>query len=190
MTLKLAQFCGDPKKISTKSSYPQKIFIFLKTPKNIEIQNFEPKKIARAYVCVKISEYPPLGLTPPPPPPSSKWYRIVLTSGLGPHPPGQKYLDLPLNLQCISLNALDTKFQHSGYVFNLRLCSPWFKPHQSLCVVSLGKILYLLLKYRFKPRKPSDMTEKLLTWMLNRINTNILKSFYNVLGQKMQNYIF
>ena len=59
MTLKLAQFCYDQKKISTKSSYPQKMFIFLKTQKNIEIQNFEPKKIGRAYVCVKISEYPP-----------------------------------------------------------------------------------------------------------------------------------
>ena len=35
-----------------------KIFIFLKTPKNIEIQNFEPKKMTRAYVCIKISEYP------------------------------------------------------------------------------------------------------------------------------------
>ena len=44
---------------------PQKIFIFLKTPKNIEIQNFEPQKIARAYVCVKISEYPP--------PPPGRW---------------------------------------------------------------------------------------------------------------------
>ena len=64
MTLELAHFRDDPKKISTKSSYPQKIFIFLKTPKNIEIQNFEPKKIARAYVCVKISEYP-LGLRMP-----------------------------------------------------------------------------------------------------------------------------
>ena len=62
MTLKLAQFCDDPQKISTKSSYPKKIFIFLKTQKNIEIQNFEPKKMGRAYVCVKISEYPP----PPP----------------------------------------------------------------------------------------------------------------------------
>ena len=59
MTLKLAQFWDDPKKISTKSSYPKKIFIFQKTPKNIEIQNFEPKKMDRAYVCVKISEYPP-----------------------------------------------------------------------------------------------------------------------------------
>ena len=59
MSLKLAQFCDDPKEISTKSAYPQKIFIFLKTPKNIEIQNFEPKKLGRAYVCVKISEYPP-----------------------------------------------------------------------------------------------------------------------------------
>ena len=56
----------DPKKISTKSSYPPKIIIFLKTPKNIEIQNFEPKKMGRAYVCEKISEYPPP--TPPPPP--------------------------------------------------------------------------------------------------------------------------
>ena len=64
MTLKLAQFCDDPKRISTKSSYPQKILIFLKTPKNIEIQNIEPKKMVRAYVYVKISEYPP----PPPPP--------------------------------------------------------------------------------------------------------------------------
>ena len=62
MTLKLAQFWDDPNNISTKSSYPQKIFIFLKTPKNIEIQNFEPKKMVRAYVCVKISEYPPWGL--------------------------------------------------------------------------------------------------------------------------------
>ena len=61
MALKPAQFCDDPKVISTKSSYPQKMFIFLKTPKNIEIQNFEPQKIARAYVCVKISEFPPWG---------------------------------------------------------------------------------------------------------------------------------
>ena len=37
----------------------QKIFIFLKTLKNIEIQNFEPPKITRAYVCMKISEDPP-----------------------------------------------------------------------------------------------------------------------------------
>ena len=61
MTLKLAKFCDDLKKISTKSSYPKKIFIFLKTQNHIEIQNFEPpKKIGRAYVCVKISEYPPV----------------------------------------------------------------------------------------------------------------------------------
>ena len=55
MALKLAQFCNDPKKLSTKSSYPKKIFIFLKTQKIIE-------KIVRAYVCVKISEYPPWAL--------------------------------------------------------------------------------------------------------------------------------
>ena len=40
---------------------PPKLFIFLKTPKNIEIQNFETKKMSRAYVCMKISEYPPRG---------------------------------------------------------------------------------------------------------------------------------
>ena len=59
MTLKLAQFCDDPPKNIHKIFIPHKIFIFLKTPKNNEIQNFEPQKIGRAYVCVKISEYPP-----------------------------------------------------------------------------------------------------------------------------------
>ena len=78
MTLKLTQFCVDPQKISTKSSYPPKIFIFLKTPQNIEIQNFEPKKIARAYVCVKISEYPP---PPPPGTPSYKTFWIHSCKG-------------------------------------------------------------------------------------------------------------
>ena len=62
MTLKLAQCCDDPIKISTKSSYPKQLLIFLKTQKNIEIQNVEPKKMGRAYVCVKISEYPPPGV--------------------------------------------------------------------------------------------------------------------------------
>ena len=44
MTLKLAQFCYDQKKNIHKIFIPQKMFIFLKTQKNIEIQNFEPKK--------------------------------------------------------------------------------------------------------------------------------------------------
>ena len=61
-------FCDDPKKISTKSSYPKKIFIFLKTPKNIEIQNFEPKKMDRAYVYVK-RKYQSTPTPPHPPPP-------------------------------------------------------------------------------------------------------------------------
>ena len=66
MTLKLAQFCDDPQKISTKSSYPQKILIFLKTPKNIEIQNFEPKKNAPSLrMCENIR------VPPPPPPPGT-----------------------------------------------------------------------------------------------------------------------
>ena len=47
-----------PQKYPQNLHTPQKIFIFLKTPKNIEIQNFEPQKIGRAYVCLKISEYP------------------------------------------------------------------------------------------------------------------------------------
>ena len=58
-----------PPKISTKYFHPQKIFIFLKTPKII--QNFGPEKLAQAYVCVKISEYPP-------PPPWGPHLSIVL----------------------------------------------------------------------------------------------------------------
>ena len=38
---------------------PQKKFIFLKPPKNIDIQNFEPQKMTLVYECMKISEYPP-----------------------------------------------------------------------------------------------------------------------------------
>ena len=49
-----------------KMFMPQKIFIFLKTPKNIEIQKFDPKKMDRAYVCMKISEYPP----------GAQWYNV------------------------------------------------------------------------------------------------------------------
>ena len=58
MTLKLAQFCDYPKNINKIFIPPKNIHFFSKLPKNIEIQNFEPQKIARAYVCVKISEYP------------------------------------------------------------------------------------------------------------------------------------
>ena len=70
MSLKLAQFCDGPPKNIHKIFISQKIFIFLKTPKNIEMQNFEPQKMARAYVSVKISEYHP----PPPPPGFEKAY--------------------------------------------------------------------------------------------------------------------
>ena len=44
---------------------PKKIFIFLKTQKNIEIQNFEPKKNAPSLRMYKNIRVPP----PPPPPP-------------------------------------------------------------------------------------------------------------------------
>ena len=64
MTLKPANFVmTQKKKYPQKSSYLKKIFIFLKIPPKIEIQNFEPQKMGRAYVCVKISEYPP-GMSP------------------------------------------------------------------------------------------------------------------------------
>ena len=57
-----------PQKKIQKIFIPQKIFVFVKPPKNIEIQNFEPQKMTRAYVCMKISEYfptpPPWGATP------------------------------------------------------------------------------------------------------------------------------
>ena len=49
----LVQFCDDPKNILKTFIIP-KLFSFLKTPKNIEIQNFEPPKIARAYVCMNL----------------------------------------------------------------------------------------------------------------------------------------
>ena len=51
--------CDDPKKYLQNIHTPKIYSFFWKTPKNIEIQNFEPQKIARGYVCVKISEYPP-----------------------------------------------------------------------------------------------------------------------------------
>ena len=43
------QFCDDPQNI-LKIFIPPKIFIFLKTPNNIEIQNFVPPKMGQAYV--------------------------------------------------------------------------------------------------------------------------------------------
>ena len=48
-----------PKKYPQNLNTPKKYSFFWKPPKNIEIQNFEPKKMDRAYVCVYISEYPP-----------------------------------------------------------------------------------------------------------------------------------
>ena len=68
MTLKLAQFCDDPKKYPRNLHTPpppkKKIIIVLETPKNIKIQNFEPKQMGRAYVCVIISEHPTWGTKP------------------------------------------------------------------------------------------------------------------------------
>ena len=61
MTLKLAQFCDDPPKNPQNLHTPKKYSFFWTPPPppNIEIQKFEPKKIAQAYVWVKISDSPP-----------------------------------------------------------------------------------------------------------------------------------
>ena len=56
----IAQFCDNPRKYP-QNLHTQKNIHFLKTPKNIRIQNFEPQKIACAYVCVKISGVPRWG---------------------------------------------------------------------------------------------------------------------------------
>ena len=65
MTLKLAQFCDDPKKSIHKIFIPpKKIHFFLKTPKNIEIQNFEPTKNSPSLrMCenIRVPPPPPLG---------------------------------------------------------------------------------------------------------------------------------
>ena len=49
-----------PLKYSQNLHNIQKYIHFSEKPKNIQIQNFEPPKKARAYVCVIISECPPL----------------------------------------------------------------------------------------------------------------------------------
>ena len=49
-----------PKKYPQNLHTPKNIY-FYENPKNIEIRNFEPKKMTWAYVCTKISENPPLG---------------------------------------------------------------------------------------------------------------------------------
>ena len=45
-----------PKNIHKMFLFPKKYSLFWKPPQNIEIQNFEPKKLTGAYVCMKISE--------------------------------------------------------------------------------------------------------------------------------------
>ena len=61
MTPKYTTILLWPQKSIHKIFKPQKILFFLKTKKIIEIQNFEPQKMTRAYICMKISEYHPLG---------------------------------------------------------------------------------------------------------------------------------
>ena len=60
---------------------PKKI-ILLKTPKNIDIQTFEPPKMAQAYVCMKISESSPQSS---PPPPGWSYARHYVRPDLGPN---------------------------------------------------------------------------------------------------------
>ena len=79
MTPKYSPILWWPQKIIHKIFIPKKISIFRKTPKNIEIQNFEPQKMARAYVCMRISEYPP--------PPPGLYSRHTVMPWITIHPP-------------------------------------------------------------------------------------------------------
>ena len=47
-----------PKKYPQNLHAPKNIH-FSESPKKTDIQNVEPKKMTRAYVCMKLSEYPP-----------------------------------------------------------------------------------------------------------------------------------
>ena len=60
MPLNIVQFCDDPPKISTKSSYPKKYSFFWKPKKILKFKFLNPPKMTRAYVCMKLSEHPPL----------------------------------------------------------------------------------------------------------------------------------
>ena len=57
--------CPPPQNIH-KMFIPQKILFFLKTPKNIEIQKFDPKKWSEPTYVWKYQSTP-LGSGPPPP---------------------------------------------------------------------------------------------------------------------------
>ena len=48
-----------PKKYTQNFHTQKKYSFYWKPKKNIEIQKLDPKKMDRAYVCMKISEYPP-----------------------------------------------------------------------------------------------------------------------------------
>ena len=65
MTTKYSPILWWPPKIIQKIFIPQKILIFLKTPKNIEIQNFEPQKndpSLRMYENIRVPPPPRMGL--------------------------------------------------------------------------------------------------------------------------------
>ena len=103
MTPKYSPILWWPQKNIHKIVIPQKIFIFLKTPKNIEIQNFEPKKMTRAYVCMKILEYP----QPPPQPPRAQIPTLSRKSnGIWPFAPPQGHqFDPRVNFFIVSWSA-------------------------------------------------------------------------------------
>ena len=44
-----------------KISFPKNIYFFWKSPKILKFKILNPPKMAQAYVCLKISEYPPMG---------------------------------------------------------------------------------------------------------------------------------
>ena len=150
MTLKLAQFCDDPQKISTKCSYLPKIFIFLKNPKNIEIQNFEPKKSPSLRKCENI-RVPPLGAGPPPPPnthtqqPTRASLQAINDSMLGHHRPASKC--------CLAGGSMMAHFK--WYLNPLSFSPHQLKTHTKNVRVGPAHIKYQYMREFFRDDKNS-----------------------------------
>ena len=52
-----------------RNLHTRKIFIYLKTQKDVPIKKITHTKMVQAYECMKISMYAPPPTPPPPPPP-------------------------------------------------------------------------------------------------------------------------
>ena len=70
MTLKLVNFVMTPKRYPQNLHTPKKYSFFWKPKKILKFRILNPKKMVRAYVCVKILGYPP-------PPPWAKMLSVL-----------------------------------------------------------------------------------------------------------------